>query len=311
MLDLNDPKKVITVTGAGDIERTGFPIYTLMANSSFRINKLTGSQEVISGFRIPNIGAFENHHLRIMDNHVMSFDPSYGFNVIDIAKGVSIAKVPLYAGWWKYENMLYVGSIGKLLIVNSAPVYTWPNPTEQDPGASAFTIDVQTGAITPYLVTINRPQYVAETKAINAQIAAELAYKYSPEGICKERTNKYTKGMNLHQKGGGAFYGIVMGYDCEEGSYVVAYREIVDGNYQVRLKMSPVEDLDALDASGSHYSICPLCHGYPVGYKTRTESGWSEWEQKSLNIYVYRREWETRTITHKVVCKTCKGAAFH
>jgi hypothetical protein len=262
---------------------------------------------LITGYRIPNTNANDGSQIKLRDNYILSFDRNNGFNVVDVSLGRSLAVVPLYSGWWKFEDMIYFKNIRKLLVVHREPIYTWPNPGENDPGASAFTIDVDDGTIKPYLITENRQQLLASNKAA----AEAAAYRYSPQGRCEARNNQYQKGATLFSSG--KLYGVVVGYDCDEEAYVVAYRELYDANnqiYMLRLTKKTFEELGSYQTSGATHRVCPLCHGHPVEFNTSTQSGWSDWEQKSLNIYVYTRKWETKTVTKRTTCSTCKGAAL-
>jgi hypothetical protein len=306
MLDVNNPREIKNLTGT-EIEESGFSLYTANENSTSRVNKVTRQEEVIQGYRVPNTNANDGSKVKITDHYILSYARNDGFNVIDIKQGKSLATVPLYSGWWKFNDMTYLESIGKLLVVYREPIYTWPNANENDPGASAFTIDVKTGEIKPYLLTENRKQYLTLYKAA----AAAAAYSYSPQGRCEARNNQYRSGSTLFENG--KLYGIVVGYDCDEEAYVVAYREIYDAPsqiYMLRLTKKSFEDLNSLQSVGSTHRVCPLCNGHPVEFTTSTQSGWSDWEQKSLNIYVYTRKWETKTTTKRTTCTTCKGAAL-
>jgi hypothetical protein len=307
-LDITKPKELITLTG-GQIEESGFSVYRGELNSAYRGNLLTGKREVIANYRVPNTLANDGSQVKMQGNFLLAFEPNNGFNIVDISLGKSIAGVPLYSGWWNFDDMVYLKNIKKIVAVYKVPIFSSPAATVDDPGASAFSIDIESGEITPYLVTEDRKTYLELHKAA----AAAAAYRYSPAGKCEARNNQYQKGSTLYTKGGNLF-GIVLGYDCDEEAYVIANREVYDEKdniYLLRLTKKTFEELnDSYQQSGASHHICPMCNGNPVELNTRTQSGWSDWEQKSLNIYVYQRKWETKTQVVRTVCKQCKGAVL-
>jgi hypothetical protein len=110
---------------------------------------------------------------------------------------------------------------------------------------------------------------------------------------------------------------IVLGYDCDVKAYVVAKRNMMHPGSNSTVQESRLYAMteEEMSAQGfinvtKSYRICPVCHGYPMSYSKQTTSGWSDWEQKSLNIYVYTREWETKTEEIGTTCRRCKGDAW-
>ncbi|HYF70338.1 MAG TPA: hypothetical protein VD884_19500 [Ohtaekwangia sp.] len=310
MIDLKNPAVIITVQG-NDIKETGFAYKTAVEGSPSILDRLSGQTEFIPDFRIPKIqGQFDNRYV-IRNNYILTFEKGNGFTIVDIEKGKPITKMPLYSGWTQFKDMAYLKSIGKLLVIDNQPKYTGPNPGDEDPGASAFTIDVATAEIKPYLTSIDRKNYVISQKAK----AAALAYSYTPEGRCASLSHSHNAGRAVFDPKTIKQVGIVMGYDCDEDVYAVAYREVIDQNagiYQIRFIQKTRDELrlNYNLSETTSYRVCPSCNGYPMSFSKKTTSGWSDWEQKSLNIYVYRREWETKTTTVRHLCKVCKGAAW-
>jgi hypothetical protein len=192
-------------------------------------------------------------------------------------------------------------------------VYTWPNASAEDPGASAYTIDVASGAITPYLLTEERAKY---TKMMTKWNEAIYTYNNS-QTACDHLAREYPAGKYLHSGKDHAPDFIVLGYDCEKNVYVVVKREkLFPGTNSEVLVSRPVERTAAqLNESQylvteSKYHVCPACNGYPAGFVTEYYSGWSDWEQKSLNIYLYTRKWETTKSEMLKLCQRCKGEAW-
>jgi hypothetical protein len=170
-------------------------------------------------------------------------------------------------------------------------------------------MDIKTGEITPYLMTEPRSTYVAKK---NAQKAAAFRYASLP---CEEKIRSFLPGDNINSAN--YPHSIVLGYDCDLKAYVVARRSLLypgsNSTVQVcRLFPATEEELTSqgyITIRKSH-GVCPLCHGYPMEFNKQTTSGWSEWEQKSLNIHLYTRTWETKTESIGTRCRVCKGEAW-
>lgn len=308
-IDMSDPSKVVTVEGAEAIKKSGFAYRTTAPLSTTIADRLTGQSEVIPNFRVPKWTSGPKSYV-MRDNYILTFEAANGFKLIDINTAKSVSDTQLFSGWTRFKDMAYLKGIGKILVMDNLPIFTRPNASDEDPGASVFTIDVTTGEITPYLTTINRKRLISEGKAA----AAALAYSYTPEGRCSNIPANHRKGHGIIDLKTGQATGVIMGYDCDEDVYVVAYREAYDasaGVYNIRFMKKTREEMNKVQLSGSaSYRLCPECGGYPVSFSKKTTSGWSDWEQKSLNIYVYRRKWETKTETMSHFCRVCKGQAW-
>jgi WD40 repeat protein len=267
------------------------------------VNRVTGELTAVPG------GTTTSFFKPILQSpYVLSFYKNEGIFIHDIATGKNIHDKPIYPGWMDVGHMIYLKSINKLLVTNTVPIYTWPNANDTDPGASVFTVDVATGEITPYLLTEPRSKYMAQK---NAEAASAFRYASLP---CEEKNRSYKPGTTITSEKHPI--SIVIGYDCEINAYVVARREPLHGpNSGTHVsRLYPLTEAEARDQGytniGSKWQICPRCKGYPVTVETRTSSGWSDWEQKSLNIYVYTREWQTTTDQVEVRCERCHGDAW-
>jgi hypothetical protein len=231
-----------------------------------------------------------------------------GFYIYDLNVGKTINDKILYSGWMNLNQALYLKDINKLLVIQTVPVYTWPGAKDDDPGASAFTIDVTTGDIVPYLLTEPRSKFMQRQ---NAQAAQAFRYASLP---CEQKSHGFATGNTILSEKFGTC--IVLGYDCDLNAYVVAKREDLHGpNSGTKVsRLYPLTEDEAKQQGyvdgGLIWQICPRCKGYPVTVETRTRSGWSDWEQKSLNIYVYTREWKTSTDNVEVRCTRCHGEAW-
>lgn len=304
-VDIREPMKVVVFEGISRIDASGYVYKSKTRDAPSVSNAITGQTELIPNLRIPNIDGISGNRLLQQGRYFLVSEENTGFTIFDIIKQKPLTNVPLYSGWKRFGDMVYLERLGKLLVIDNNSDYTIPNATTEHPGASAYTIDINTGAITPYLMTKGRQQRMAEAKAYS-----ELqAYLYTPEGRCATYGDKRKLGQGVINRQNQNFEGIIVGYDCEENAYAIGYREPYNGHFLMRFKLSD-DDLRQYNLTeSSGFKVCPACNGHPVTYSRETTTGWSDWEQKSLIIYVYTRKWETKTITKEQVCKVCKGEA--
>ncbi|WP_276371831.1 hypothetical protein [Chryseolinea sp. H1M3-3] len=288
----------ITQLPESDAARYDLKRWTLVDNA-------TGNETVLPGIK-PLTGVDES---KVQSNFLIAFYFNEGYYIYDLKQKKTINEKPIYPGWMTDNHVIFLPGINKLLVWTSVPVFTRPNATENDPGASAFTIDVKTGEITPYLMSEPRSAYIEKE---NAEKAAAFKYASLP---CEEKKRSYGPGDNIGSASHPA--SIVLGYDCDRKAYVVARRSLLYPGTNSMVQVSRLFPITEEELSSQGYikvkkshAVCPLCHGYPMEFSKQTTSGWSDWEQKSLNIYLYTREWETKTETIGTRCSTCKGDAW-
>jgi hypothetical protein len=268
-------------------------------------DKVTGKEAQLPGIR-PLTSVDDRH---IQSNFLIAYYFNEGFYIYDLKQKRTINEKAIYPGWMNDERVVFMPGINKLLVWTLVPVFTRPNATDQDPGASAFTIDIVTGEITPYLMSEPRSVFIEKG---NAAKAAAFRYASLP---CEEKKRDFLPGDNAGSATNGRL--IVLGYDCDVKAYVVAKRNMMHPGSNSTVQESRLYAMteEEMSAQGfinvtKSYRICPVCHGYPMSYSKQTTSGWSDWEQKSLNIYVYTREWETKTEEIGTTCRRCKGDAW-
>jgi hypothetical protein len=278
------------------------------------VDYVTKKEEPIPGLK-PVVRNVQNDQTRSQRPYEIYGYAKEGFMIYDLSTRKLITDKPVFAGWMKFDQAVYFKKLNKLLVISELPRYTWPNATKEDPGASAYTLDMSTGEITPYLLTDDRAEYVK----MAAQVDKEFyAYQALPECERANRRAKFKPGSFAVSTIDNSKYppSIVLGYDCEHKSYVVARRQLLNPGSNDIAQMSRLHEVQEADMD-QHYSatdagwkICHACSGFPAGYVTENYSGWSEWEQKSLNIYLYTRKWETKSVKMQVLCKVCKGEAW-
>ncbi len=303
-IDILDPANPSTLQSYPNAQAPASgPGRFLLSNTTIT-DRLTGEVQSIPGYRPPSI----SDKYILQSTYAINYYANEGFNVYDLNAGKMLNDKLLYPGWMNLNQALFLKGINKLLVIQTVPAYTWPNAKDDDPGASAFTIDITTGEITPYLLTEPRSKFMTMK---NAAAAAAFRYASLP---CDQKTRSFSAGNTIVSEKHGVC--IVMGYDCDINAYVVAKREALHGpnsGTQVS-RLHPLTEEEARQQgymnAGSKWKTCPRCKGYPVTVETRTSSGWSDWEQKSLNIYVYTREWQTKTDQVEVRCERCKGEAW-
>lgn len=251
---------------------------------------------------------------KTQSSYVINYYSGEGFVIYDFIANKRVNEKTLYSGWTKLNDVVYFKKLNKLLVITQSPLLTWPKPKPDAPGASAYTIDVKTNEITPYLLTDTRAEYV-KVKGDPENIV----YTYrEPESDCERMARKFKVGQYLESTLAGEYKPyIVVGYDCERKVYVMAQRQNLFPNSNTVVwasRLVPVKE--AYLESGRyrwvdiHYEICSACNGYPAGFNTEYYSGWSEWEQKSLNIHVYTRKWETTKKQVLQLCSVCNGQAW-
>lgn len=268
-------------------------------------DKVTSKEEQLPGIR--PLTSVDNRH--IQSNFLIAYYFNEGFYIYDLKQKKTINEKAIYPGWMNDERVVFMPGINKLLVWTSVPVFTRPNATDKDPGASAFTIDIVTGEITPYLMSEPRSVFIEKG---NAAKAAAFRYASLP---CEEKIRDFLPGDNAGSATNPRL--IILGYDCDVKAYVVAKRSKMhqESNSTVQESRLYAMTEEELQVQGyrpvtKSLRVCPVCHGYPMSYSKQTTSGWSDWEQKSLNIYVYTREWETKTEEIGTTCRRCKGEAW-
>lgn len=268
-------------------------------------DKVTGKEEQLPGIR-PLTSVDDRH---IQSNFLIAYYFNEGFYIYDLKQKKTINEKAIYPGWMNDERVVFMPGINKLLVWTSVPVFTRPNATDKDPGASAFTIDIVTGEITPYLMSEPRSVFIEKG---NAAKAAAFRYASLP---CEEKRRDFLPGDNAGSATNPRL--IILGYDCDVKAYVVAKRSKMhqESNSTVQESRLYAMTEEELQTQGyrpvtKSLRVCPVCHGYPMSFSKQTTSGWSDWEQKSLNIYVYTREWETKTEEIGTTCRRCKGEAW-
>jgi hypothetical protein len=201
--------------------------------------------------------------------------------------------------------MVYFEKLKKLLVLYNAPVFTRPSPEADEPGASAYTIDLSTKEITPYLMTDNRKAYLEQVEQWEKSY-----YAFQPISECQANTTKFPPGTTIYSTLGNDDHLIVLGYDCNEQVYVVSTRELYQdaGRYGQRVrivKRSPGE-LGYHKLTDVQYKICTECAGQPYRTHTSSYTGWTNWEQQNFNIHT-RRYVVDKTVKEQTSCKACDG----
>jgi hypothetical protein len=211
----------------------------------------------------------------------------------------------LYSGWTQINEMVYFKDLNKVLVCNNWPVYSKPNSSPEDPAASAYTFDVSTGEITPYLLTENSAAMDAILKDREQKLAA---WEYAAKSDCKHGL-QFQDGTTIRK---GDTYLIVLGYDCEEKAYAVSTRELYQepggGTMRQRVrieKRTPLE-LSTYESLGPVWEICSNCAGQPERTHVSTFTGWTEWEQQNFNIYT-RKFVTNKRVEERTHCKQCEG----
>jgi hypothetical protein len=305
-LDLASPSEVKYIPNA-QIPPSSIARYILKGRTVK--DRITGKEEIIAGlgpFNLPFSDLSTTRSTYLINSYYND-----GFYVYDLSSKKLLNEEPIFGGWEKYEFVTYLKNLNKLFIMSQVPVYTWPKAKDEDPGASAFTVDIGTGEITPYLLTEPRSKYVQMNAA-----SEKAAFAYAALSPCEKMARNFGPGTNLYSSNG-APLSIVLGYDCDKEAYVVARRQLLHpgSNSVVQVsRLFPVtqEELSSQGyvATTNTWQVCPQCQGYPAGFVTEYYSGWSDWEQKSLNIHLYTRKWETKSHQMQVLCTRCKGEAW-
>lgn len=296
-----------------DLKNGEYVRYGLSPDRKTIIDRVTNKPEIIEGMKAIDV---EYDESIIQRRFLVNEYWQEGFVIYDLFANKVVTEKTLFSGWDKNEHTVYLSKLNKLLVIRKKPFYTWPNPKPEDPGASAYTIDAKTGEIKPYLLTNSRTEYAKKFGD-----PEKVVFKYAkPETDCERMARKFKVGDYIFaDRKFGDYPGyLVVAYDCERKVYVMAMREVLFPNsnskdiYASRLVPVTEAQLDAgnYTSSGRQYEICPQCSGYPAGSRTEYYSGWSEWEQKSLNIHVYTRKWETTKKNVLELCKYCKGQAW-
>lgn len=308
------PDKIGILDPAVSCEINYTPIAQLPENDRSRYNfgdytvtdVVTGKGGIIDGLR--PFTSFDKSV--IQTNYMIIHYVHEGYYVYDMQKRKLVNEKPIYLGWQTTSMPVYFPGLNKLLVWTQVPVFTSPNATDQDPGASSFTVDVATGEIIPYLTGDPRSVYLQKDKAAKAE-----AFRYASLP-CEEKTRSLQKGDNLASTDGQE-PAIVLGFDCDINAYVIAKRSLLSPGTNSTVQVSRLFAVTEEEMRGlryinikKKYEVCPVCHGYPLSFSKQTTSGWSEWEQKSINIYVYTRKWETKTEEIGTRCSRCKGEAW-
>ncbi|MBK9449877.1 MAG: hypothetical protein IPN95_10850 [Bacteroidetes bacterium] len=305
--DVNEPGQ-IKVVPLADWKSIGYMQYGNVPYKGF-MDRSTRNAPVIEGYKTP--GNIDRQTFQ--SRYLISSYYNDGFTIYDMADKKFVTPNTIFPGWFNYTHVVYLKDKQLLLVVHQSPVYTKPNAVIDDPGASAFTINIITGEISPYNLGIDSKEY---TKTIETWRAE--AFAYAPKNECERLSRKFAPKTNLSSSNPANSPLIVLGFDCERNVYVVAQREkLYPGSNSDALvsRLKPMTE-EQLDAGGykeiqAVWEVCQLCNGYPVvGQRYDTYSGWGEWEQKSLNIYLYTRKWETNTNTINEMCKACKSQAW-
>jgi hypothetical protein len=104
-------------------------------------DKVTGKEAQLPGIR-PLTSVDDRH---IQSNFLIAYYFNEGFYIYDLKQKRTINEKAIYPGWMNDERVVFMPGINKLLVWTLVPVFTRPNATDQDPGASAFTIDIVYG----------------------------------------------------------------------------------------------------------------------------------------------------------------------
>lgn len=307
VFDVNDPGRIKVVPSA-EWQSIGYMQYGNVPYKGF-LDRSTGKAPVIEGYKAKGNIDRQNFQSR----YLISSYYNDGFTVYDMADKKFVTPNTIFPGWFNYNHVVYLKDKQMLLVMNQSPVYTKPNAVIDDPGASAFTININTGEISPFNLGIDSKEY---TKTIERWKAE--AFAYAPKNECERLSRKFTPKSNLRSSNPANSPLIVLGFDCERNVYVVAQREkLYPGSNSDALvsRLKPLTEKQlqegGYDEMQTVWEVCQRCNGYPVvGQHYDSYSGWGEWEQKSLNIYLFTRKWETKTNTINEMCKACKSQAW-
>jgi len=302
--DLAKPAELTSVSSA-EAEKIGYLKYSSGGGySMFRKNRTTGKDEPIPGYRKPDKAYQQNRYL-------LTAEPNEGFQIFDVETGKTITPKPLYSGWTGQETLVYFKNLNKLLVVENLPVFCRPNADVSEPGASAYTIDIASGEITPYLLHESRQEYVKMVQAFEAAM-----YAYTPKTDCERKTDAYPPGAMIPSRSAFLPTLLSVGYDCTEKVYIVATRDMDKVNgipiHVVRLHKKSLAELesDYIQPHGANrYEICAHCGGAAAGMGTFYYTGWTDWEQQNFNIYTRRKVTNQKTV-ERAICGQCQGQGW-
>jgi hypothetical protein len=235
----------------------------------------------------------------------LSGNKDEGFDVYDLVEGRYLNAKPLYSGWETFASMHYFPALNQLVVWQSYPSYTRPNATKDEPGASAFAIDMKTGDITPYLLHLDRQTIIANAPPV-------VPFVYTPISDCDYAELVLPIGAIWKLNGNDV---VKVGFDCESSEHVLIVRQRDPQNhslFSVRFDRQKYVHKDGgfhYNGSSVRYQLCPACGGFPLQTGEVSYTGWTDWEQQNFNIYS-RRYVKNKKITQTQVCTTCRGQAI-
>lgn len=229
-----------------------------------------------------------------------------GFNIYDLLENKNVNAKPIHSNWDRFHSMAYLPQQNKLVVWSDGPEYSRPNALENEPGASAFTVDVSNGAITPYLLHGDRPTIIATAKMKNAKWAA------FESNACAYAEHQLPTGALFTEKNGEML--LKVGTDCSDSAHVMVRVKPTDAGKDIfRVTFEKWDFEKNKTYSGynafSKWKLCPECGGFPQQQVTEYYTGWSAWEQTNFNIY--SRRWvKNQKSTGITLCSTCHGKAI-
>ena len=305
VFDIKNPSSLTSYKLPGVVPDA--PLFTMPNVRGLSVlNVSTGTEEEIPGYR--NAQGANEHTVVDGETYLLANRYETGWDIYNIQEGTRATPQNYYCGWTGFSDATFMKDANKLLVVGVYASYVRPNATDDDPGASAYILDLTTNVITPYLLTDTRTAQLVVDKA-----KREASWQYTPLTKCDKAKSRFTEGWMIR---GGAYSPeyLYLGYDCDEDVYVMAQRvkdsyEGVQFNVVRFLKMRDA-DLTSYKNYGGPYEICPHCGGVTGGVVDTYYSGWTGWEQKYANIYTrkYVVNQKIKVLTH---CQVCNGDAWY
>lgn len=242
---------------------------------------------------------------REQGRYFLSGNADEGFDVYDLIAGKYLNPKPLYSGWGTFSGMAYFPAINQLVAWQPYPSYTRPNATNDEPGASAFGINISSGEITSYLMHLDRQTIIATAPPVEP-------FQYTPISDCDYAELVLPTGAIWKLNGNDV---VKVGFDCEASEHVLVIRQRDPQNHSLhsirfsREKYVHKEGGFHYNGSSARYQLCPECGGFPLQTCEVNYTGWTDWEQQNFNIYS-RRYVKNKKITQTTVCSVCHGQAI-
>lgn len=227
-----------------------------------------------------------------------------GFNIYDLVERKNINPKPLYISWKEWEKMAYLPGTQQLLVWWRGAGYARPNAKDDEPGASAYTINIKTGAITPYLMHTDRATMIAANKK------ADAIWKAFEADVCAFAEFQLPKGAMFTEKNGERV--LKIGVDCEDSSHIMARQKPTNPDktvFTTSFEKWEFGKKKYSDYSSVKYRLCYECGGFPEKTIVTRTSGWSDWEQVNFNVYSRVYQKNKKEVTVKI-CNSCNGSGI-